>query len=61
MLMTIFIVVFTIQNSATVEIKLFFWGFETPRVLLIISLLFIGFLFGQFAPKIFLPPAKIHK
>lgn len=38
--------VFAIQNAADVELKFLVWSFSTPRVLLVIALISIGFLIG---------------
>ena len=38
--------IFTIQNATTVDVKFLFWSLSTPRVLLIIILLAVGFILG---------------
>ncbi|MBN2061329.1 MAG: LapA family protein [Deltaproteobacteria bacterium] len=40
------IVIFSIQNTAVVEIKLFFWTISMSRVLLMFLLLAIGIFMG---------------
>lgn len=50
-LLAILLVIFTIQNSEIVIIKLFFWIFEIPRALLIVICIFIGVLIGILIPK----------
>lgn len=50
-LLGILLVIFTIQNSEIVVIKLFFWIFEIPEALLIIVCIFIGLLIGLLIPK----------
>ncbi|CCK75935.1 MAG: DUF1049 domain-containing protein [Oleispira antarctica] len=45
----ILIAIFAVQNSAIVEIQFLFWSFSSPRVLLFLTFLVIGFLLGLFA------------
>jgi len=51
MLLLILLVIFTIQNSEIVVIKVFFWIFEIPEALLIIVCIIIGLLIGLLIPK----------
>jgi uncharacterized integral membrane protein len=39
-------VVFVIQNSAMVTIKLFFWSISMNQIIMICGLLLVGFLIG---------------
>ncbi len=50
-LLIILLVIFTIQNSEIVAVKLFFRIFEISRALLIIICIFIGFLIGILIPR----------
>ncbi len=50
-ILVILLVIFTIQNSEIVSIKMFFWFFEMSRALLIIVCLCIGLLIGLLIPK----------
>lgn len=50
-LLAILLVIFTIQNSEIVALKLFFWIFEIPRALLIVVCIFIGVFIGVLIPK----------
>ena len=50
-LLAILLVIFTIQNSEIVSVKLFFRVFEISRALLIIICIFIGFLIGILIPR----------
>lgn len=50
-LLLILLVIFTIQNSEIVVIKVFFWIFEIPEALLIIVCIIIGLLIGLLIPK----------
>jgi len=43
------VAVFSIQNAATVEIRLLFWQVGMPRALLIFLMLLIGAIIGWFA------------
>ena len=49
----LFVMVFAVQNAATVEIKLLFWEVSFPRSLLIIMMLLIGIIVGWFSRAIF--------
>jgi len=51
-LFTILIVVFTLQNTEIVSIKLWFWVLKTPRALLIIASVAIGAFIGIIAPPL---------
>lgn len=42
------VLVFAVQNSATVEVEFLFWGVALPRSLLIFTLLVIGMIVGWF-------------
>ncbi len=42
----IFVVIFTLQNSAAISIKFLLWQFSISRVLMIFILLAVGFVLG---------------
>ncbi len=50
-ILVILLVIFTMQNSEIVSIKMFFWLFEMSRALLIIVCISIGLLIGLLIPK----------
>jgi len=56
-------VIFTIQNSAKAQIKLFFWDADISLSLILFSTLLIGILIGIFAliPTIFRLRKKVNK
>ncbi len=43
------VMVFTMQNTEVVEIKIFFWSLTMSRVLLVFALLIVGAIFGWLA------------
>lgn len=47
------VMVFAVQNAATVDIRLLFWDVEFPRSLLIIMMLLIGVFIGWFSRSAF--------
>ena len=47
LLLIIAVFIFAIQNVAAVEIQFLVWSFSTPRALLILILLGIGFIIGM--------------
>ena len=57
-LLAIFLVIFTVQNSETAIVKLLYWQFEIPRALLILVCICIGVLIGLLIPKKTVKPAK---
>jgi uncharacterized integral membrane protein len=46
LLLVLIIVVFALQNSDPISVKLFFWDIESSKALIITSILFIGALLG---------------
>ena len=50
--LVLLVAIFAIQNSEIIEVQFLFWSFSTPRVLLIISMIFIGFFIGISASSI---------
>ncbi len=46
LLLVLIIVVFALQNSASIELKLFFWNIQSSAALIITSVLFIGAILG---------------
>lgn len=44
------IIIFSIQNSETVAVKLFFWKISLPRVLLIMGSVIVGVVIGILYP-----------
>lgn len=49
----VLVMIFAIQNSAIVEIRLLFWEVALPRSLLIFMMLFIGIVIGWFTRSMF--------
>ena len=49
LVLLLLVAVFSIQNAATVEIRLLFWQVGMPRALLIFLMLLIGAIIGWFA------------
>ncbi|HUV21871.1 MAG TPA: lipopolysaccharide assembly protein LapA domain-containing protein [Gammaproteobacteria bacterium] len=47
LLLIIAVLIFSLQNVAAVEIQFLVWSFSTPRALLILILLGIGFIIGM--------------
>ena len=47
------VMVLLIQNAETVEIEILFWTIAMSRVLLMVILLFVGFLVGWFLKTYF--------
>ena len=47
LLLIIAVLIFALQNVAAVEIQFLVWSFSTPRALLILILLGIGFIIGM--------------
>lgn len=45
------IIIFSIQNSEVVQLRVFFWKVNTPRVLLILGSLIIGVIIGLLFPS----------
>jgi uncharacterized integral membrane protein len=46
LILVLLAVVFVIQNSAMVTIKLFFWSISMNQIIMICGLLLVGFLIG---------------
>lgn len=51
LLFVILIVVFALQNTEVVTIKLWFWEVNTPRALLILLCLVVGIFIGFLVPS----------
>ena len=47
------VMIFAVQNSATVDIRLLFWDVAFPRSLLIFMMLLIGMVIGWFLRSVF--------
>ncbi|MGB5258858.1 MAG: LapA family protein [Woeseiaceae bacterium] len=47
------VMIFAVQNAATVDIRLLFWDVAFPRSLLIFMMLLIGVLIGWFLRSVF--------
>ena len=45
----IVVVIFAVENAATVEIQFLAWSFSAPRALMVVGLLAIGFVIGVIA------------
>jgi uncharacterized integral membrane protein len=50
-ILAILFIIIIIQNSGSVEYKIFFWEINISRIILIPLFLIIGFLIGFFIPK----------
>lgn len=46
LILVLLAVIFVIQNSAMVTIKLFFWSISMNQIILICGLMLVGFLIG---------------
>ena len=44
------IIIFSLQNSAKVDLRLFFWSISIPRVLLILGSMVLGVIIGLLFP-----------
>lgn len=51
LIIVILIIIFSIQNSEVVQLEVFFWKMNIPRVLLIIGSLTIGVIIGLLFPS----------
>ncbi len=51
-LFALLIVVFTLQNTEVVSVKLWFWEVKTSRALIIIASVAIGSFFGMLLPPL---------
>ena len=49
LVLAIFLVIFTLQNSESVSLRLFFWDVSIPLVLLILVCLLLGYLLPHFS------------
>jgi len=47
------VMIFAVQNAATVDIRLLFWDVAFPRSLLIFMMLLIGVVIGWFLRSVF--------
>jgi uncharacterized integral membrane protein len=47
------VMIFAVQNAATVDIRLLFWNVAFPRSLLIFMMLLIGVVIGWFLQSVF--------
>ncbi len=47
------VMIFAVQNAATVDIRLLFWDVAFPRSLLIFMMLLIGMVIGWFLRSVF--------
>lgn len=47
------VMIFAVQNAATVDIRLIFWDVALPRSLLIFMMLLIGVVIGWFLRSVF--------
>ena len=50
-LLSLLLVIFALQNTEIVEIKLWFWVVKTPRALLILLSITMGVIIGMVASK----------
>lgn len=51
-LLLLLVMIFAVQNAATVEVQLLFWAVNLPRSLLIFMMLLIGTVIGWFLRSI---------
>ena len=51
-ILAILIVIFTLQNTETISVKLWFWHIETSKALLIVTTIAAGAVFGMLLPSI---------
>ncbi len=49
LILAILLVIFTLQNSESVSLKLFFWPVKVPLVLLILASMLLGYLLPHFS------------
>lgn len=49
--LTILIVIFALQNTEVVEVRLWFWNLQIPRALLIFCCLAVGVIIGLMVPS----------
>ncbi len=49
LILAILLVIFTLQNSESVSLRLFFWPVEVPLVLLILVSMLLGYLLPHFS------------
>lgn len=49
LILAILLVIFTLQNSGSVQLKLFFWPVDVPLVLLILVSMLLGYLLPHFS------------
>ena len=63
LLLVLVIVVFALQNSDPISVKLFFWDIQSSKALIITSILFIGAILGVLfsLPSIFKKREKIEE
>lgn len=63
LILAIFLVIFTLQNSESVSIRLFFWNLNVPLVLLILICLLVGYLLPHFSyiPRIWRLKSELSK
>jgi uncharacterized integral membrane protein len=51
--LVLLVMIFAVQNAATVDIRLLFWDVAFPRSLLIFMMLLIGVVIGWFLRSVF--------
>jgi uncharacterized integral membrane protein len=51
-ILAILIVIFTLQNTEIITVKLWFWHIETSKALLIVTTVAAGTVFGMLLPSI---------
>ncbi|OGW17709.1 MAG: hypothetical protein A3G93_02030 [Nitrospinae bacterium RIFCSPLOWO2_12_FULL_45_22] len=54
----VLLMIFTIQNSQTIELNFFFWHFPIPLAILYFVVFILGLLTGLLLNKIYRPKAK---
>lgn len=50
LIIVLLIIIFSLQNSADVQLKLFFWSINIPMVLLILGSMIFGVIIGLLFP-----------
>lgn len=63
LILAIFLVIFTLQNSESVSIRLIIWNLNVPLVLLILICLLVGYLLPHFSyiPRIWRLKSELTK
>lgn len=49
----VLLLVFMIQNAATVEVRFLFWSFSSARVFILVGFMIIGFVIGSLVTNLY--------